>query len=100
MVVGPGRKAAVVGVYQVLSRVSAGPRRLRLRGLDPAAQYRISMWPESVAPAPAAARIGGDALMAAGLVIEAHRENALVGDFHARLYVLEADDSVAQAAGT
>ncbi len=44
--------------------------------------------------------VGGDALMAAGLVIEAHRVNALVGDFHARLYVLEADDSVAQAAGT
>jgi alpha-galactosidase len=83
------RRSALVGFYQVLSRVNVGPRRLRLRGLDPSATYKVSVWP------PAAARfqsrqLGGDALMAAGLVLEASRMTTLQGDFHARLYVLEA----------
>ena len=36
---------AVVGFYQVLNQPEPGPRRLRLRGLDPAATYRVSLWP-------------------------------------------------------
>ncbi|MGZ4397411.1 MAG: alpha-galactosidase, partial [Gaiellaceae bacterium] len=37
--------SAAVGYYQVCNRPNPGPRRLRLRGLDPAARYRVSVWP-------------------------------------------------------
>ncbi len=88
MSVAPDGRTAIVGFYQVLSRVNVGPRRLRLRGLDPAAKYRVSVWPASSAPLEPNIEIGGDALMAAGLVIESRRMSTQVGDFHARLYVL------------
>ena len=91
MSVAPDRRAAIVGFYQILSQVNVGPRRLRLRGIDPSATYKVSVWPESVAPIPAGLRLGGDALMAGGLVIEAMRMSVGLGDFHARLYVLEAE---------
>jgi alpha-galactosidase len=92
MSVAPDRRSAVAGYYQILNRVNAGPRRLRLRGLDPAATYRVSVWPESAAtPIAAGLRLGGDALMAAGLVIESTRTPSDVGDFHARVYVVEAE---------
>jgi hypothetical protein len=82
----------VAGYYQILNRVNAGPRRLRLRGLDPAATYRVAVWPESAAaPIRGGVRLGGDALMAAGLKIESTRTPSDVGDFHARVYVLEAE---------
>jgi alpha-galactosidase len=84
------RRAAIVGYYQVLSRASIGPRRLRLRGLDPAALYRVSTWPAPATPAGPGLVMGGDALMAAGLTVEALRHSASQGDFYARLYVLEA----------
>jgi alpha-galactosidase len=90
MSVAPDRRSAVVGFYQTLSRVSIGPRRLRLRGLDPAVVYRVSVWPPSAAKMQPNLQIGGDALMAAGLVLEAMRMSTELGDFHARLYVLEA----------
>ena len=93
MVVAGDRKAALAGFYEVLNRVNIGPRRLRLRGLDPATLYRVSVWPPSAAPDQSSRLIGGDLLMAAGLVIEARRMAFPVGDFLARLYVLEAVDS-------
>jgi alpha-galactosidase len=93
MVVAGDRKAALAGFYEVLNRVNIGPRRLRLRGLDPATLYRVSAWPPSAAPDQSSRLIGGDLLMAAGLVIEARRMAFPVGDFLARLYVLEAVDS-------
>jgi alpha-galactosidase len=93
MAVAGDRKAALAGFYEVLNRVNIGPRRLRLRGLDPAAIYRVSVWPASAAPDQSSRMIGGDLLMAAGLVIEARRMAFPAGDFLARLYVLEAVDS-------
>jgi alpha-galactosidase len=85
-------RAAVVGYYNILNRPNHGPRRLRLRGLDPAASYRVSIWSavagaDDAAPSPIV--VGGDVLMAAGLVIESVRMSATQGDFRARLYVLE-----------
>jgi alpha-galactosidase len=86
MVVAPDRRAAIVGHYQVLSRPNPGPRRIRLRGLDPKLSYRVSCWPDGSIHAPS---LGGDELMAAGLAPESNRATAVQGDFRARLYVLE-----------
>ena len=91
MSVAPDRRTAIVGFYQVLSRVNNGPRRLPLRDLDPSASYRVSVWPEpETVPVPVL-KLGGDVLMAAGLALEATRISAAQGDFHARIYVLEAN---------
>ena len=93
MSVAPDRRQAVVGTYQVLSRADPGPGRLRLRGLDPAAVYRVTTWPaydDRLARANAGERTGAE-LMAAGLVLDAERwEIVARGDFWARLFVLEA----------
>ena len=93
MSVAADRRRAVVGAYQLLSQPEAGPGRLRLRGLDPDAIYRVSTWPgydESLARANMGERSGAD-LMAAGLVLAAERwEIAVRGDFWARLFVLDA----------
>jgi alpha-galactosidase len=89
MVVAPDRRAAIVGFYRVLSRVNVGPRRLRLRDLDPAGRYKVSIWPSSAGQVQPNLQIGGDALMAGGIAVERMRESTM-GDFHARLYVLEA----------
>ena len=93
MTVAPDRRTAVVGSYQVLRRPSPGPHRLRLRGLDPAAVYRVSAWPggdDTVAKANTGERTGAE-LMAAGLRLDVDRfEAASLGDFRARLFVLEA----------
>lgn len=92
MTVSADTHRAIVGCYQVLNRPSAGPGRLRLRGLDPAASYRVSVWPsrgDGVERANAFVR-GGDELMSIGLFLGAAREEtATRGDFWARLFVLE-----------
>jgi alpha-galactosidase len=89
--VSPDRKRALAAWYQILNRANVGPRRLRLRGLDPAASYRVSVWPdESPVEAPHDP-IGGDALMWAGLPLESKRVSPEIGDFHSRMYVLEAE---------
>jgi len=91
MVVAPDGRAAIVGFYRIQSRTNAGPKRIRLRGLDPAARYKVSVWPATSTPEPAPSLpLGGDVLMAQGVVIEGNRMNMEMGDFHARLYVLEA----------
>jgi alpha-galactosidase len=93
MTVARDARSAVVGHYRILSRPNPGPQRLRLRGLDPAASYRVSIWPSAGQVAGGPARpivLGGDELMAAGLVLESNRASAERGDFRARLYVLEA----------
>jgi hypothetical protein len=69
--------------------VNVGRERLRLRGLDPGARYRLSTWPSPPGGSQTDLEVGGDALMAAGIVIEGMRESVSAGDFHARLYVLE-----------
>jgi len=93
MVVADEARAAIVGHYQILARPNPGPRRLRLRGLDAAASYRVSVWlgaggANGAATGPSI--LGGDELMSAGLVLDSGRQSATRGDFQARLYVLEA----------
>jgi len=63
---------------------------VRLRGLDPAATYRVRPWPSS--PGSGQAAWGGDELMTVGLAIEPADPPTGVGraDFSARLFDLEA----------
>lgn len=93
MVVTEDRRRAVVGAYRILNRPSSGPERLRLRGLDPGAAYRVTTWPareDGIARANTGERSGAE-LMAAGLSLALDRdEAAALGDFWARLFVLEA----------
>ena len=50
---------AVVGFYRVLARPLPVRRRIRLRGLDPAATYRVTTWMDTfAAPAATADRDG------------------------------------------
>jgi alpha-galactosidase len=94
MVVAPGRRRAILGVYRVLNRPNPGPRNIRLRGLDDDVAYRLSEWPQAAGEP--AALVGpdlrrGDELRAAGLVLDTDRHaSAGRGDFWARLLVLEA----------
>ena len=93
MSVSADRREAVVGLYRVLNRPVPGPDRLRLRGLDPAAAYRVSLWPLDGDPIVQLNTMvrGGDELMSAGLLLATRREEAAKrGDFWARLFVLEA----------
>lgn len=93
MTVSDDARTAIVGWYRVLNRPVPGPVRLRLRGLDPTASYRLTEWPPPDGrPTTIEAPIrGGDELMSAGLVLDMDRtEAAAQGDFRARLFVLEA----------
>ena len=93
MTVARDRRSAIAAHYVTLSRPNPGPNRLRLRGLDPDASYRVSLWPAARKPEGGPARpmvLGGDELMTAGIVLESSPESAGQGDFRARLYVLEA----------
>jgi len=97
MTVSRDRKQGVVGHYRILNGPNPGPSRLRLRGLDPAATYRVSVWPagdDAIAKANAGLR-GGDELMKMGLTIRSEDPNdsRSLGDFHARLFDLDADES-------
>jgi alpha-galactosidase len=93
MCVSDDRRHAVVGFYRVLNRPAPGPDRIRLRGLDPSLEYRVSVWPvpdDTVGRANALVRRGDD-LEAAGLLIDVDRHEAAgQGDFWSRLFVLEA----------
>jgi alpha-galactosidase len=92
MTVADDMRSAVVGYYKILSRPNPGSQRLRLRGLDPNATYRVSTWPSANVDGgpPSAIDLGGDELMAAGLVFAGSRESATQGDFLALVCVLEA----------
>jgi alpha-galactosidase len=96
MVVAPDEASAVVGVYRILNRPSPEGHRVRLRGLDPAATYRVSGWPDAddaLIAANAGLRSGAE-LMAAGLRLDRERHYAAtLGDFWARLFVLERVES-------
>ena len=93
MTVAEDARHAVVGWYRILNRPQPGSDRIPLRGLDPAARYRVTAWPpgdDSMAARNAVER-GGDDLMRAGILIVATRpETAARGDFQARLFVLDA----------
>ncbi|HEY6568811.1 MAG TPA: alpha-galactosidase, partial [Candidatus Limnocylindrales bacterium] len=61
---------AIVGFYRVLARPMPARDRLRLRGLDPAATYRVTTWMDTFGAPAATADRAGDELMAIGLGIE------------------------------
>ncbi|HEX7490834.1 MAG TPA: alpha-galactosidase [Candidatus Limnocylindrales bacterium] len=86
---------AVVGHYRVLNGPQRGPARLRLRGLDPSAAYRVSVWPDGDDPVAAANSgvRGGDELMRIGLLVapENPADSRSDGDFAARLFDLVAE---------
>ncbi len=88
------RRHAVVGWYRVLSRPEPGWRTLPLRGLDPAATYRVTVWPADARLSGLNAAVrGGDDLMADGLILDEDRRYAAErGDFLARLFELTAVD--------
>jgi alpha-galactosidase len=94
MAVSPDGRAAIVGHYRVLNRPVPGPDRLRLRGLDPAASYRVAVWPPegSAVEAANAGIRDGDELMGAGLALGVGKDEAAArGDFAATLFTLETE---------
>jgi alpha-galactosidase len=97
MTVSLDSRRAVVGHYRVLNRPNRGPSRLRLRGLDPNAFYRVSVWPAGEDPVSAANTgiRGGDELMRVGLLVASDNptDSRRVGDFTARLFDLEAEET-------
>ena len=75
-------------------------KRIRLRGLDPAATYRVTTWMDSFAAPVATADRAGDVLMTIGLGIEPpdlpipagetpDGVRIVRGDFQARLFELK-----------
>lgn len=95
MVVDADAGHAIVGHYRVLAHPMPVRNRLRLRGLDPAATYRVTSWGSDFSgPGPAIER-AGDELMAVGIGIhppdplpegtEFDGIRLIYGDFHARL---------------
>jgi alpha-galactosidase len=95
MTVSADAKRAVVGHYRVLNGPYRSRQRLRLRGLDPKASYRVSVWPAGDDPVSAANSgiRGGDELMRVGLMVapESPADSRYEGDFTARLFDLEAE---------
>jgi Glycosyl hydrolase family 36 C-terminal domain len=93
MVADDAGEQAIAATYGILARPDPGPERLRLRGLDPVAVYRVSTWPvvdDRLARANTGERTGAE-LMGAGLVLDLDRwETVARADFWARLFVLEA----------
>jgi alpha-galactosidase len=89
VVVAGDARTAIAAYYRGLNRPNPGRRRLRLRGLDPSARYRVSLWPDTMGNGPF--QRGGDELMRAGIETGGDRwEVAHRGDFWSQLYVLEA----------
>ncbi len=93
LTVSEDRRRAVVGHYRILNRPNSGPSRLRLRGLDAAASYSVSVWPagdDAVARANAGVH-GGDELMRVGLLVNSEdpADSRAAGDFAACLFDLE-----------
>jgi alpha-galactosidase len=96
MVVAPEGATAIVGVYRILNRPSPEVRHARLRGLDPDAVYRVSgglVADDDIVVRPNVGERTGAELMAAGLLVDLERHDAAgLGDFWARLFVLERID--------
>jgi alpha-galactosidase len=99
MVVDQSGSHAVVGFYRVLGHPLPVRNRLRLRGLDPAATYRVTTWMDTFEAPVASVDRAGDELMAIGLGIEppdmpfprgesSDGTRIVRGDFGARLFEL------------
>jgi alpha-galactosidase len=98
MAVDPAGDHAIVGHYRVLAHPWPVRDRLRLRGLDPAAFYRVTTWTDGFETPVGTTERAGDELMAVGLGIEppdplpagamldGHR--IVRGDYQARLFEL------------
>ena len=93
MAVSPDGATAVVAVYRILNQPSPEIRHVRLRGLDPDAVYRVSgglVADDDIVVAPNVGERTGAELQAAGLRVDLERHAAAtLGDFWARLFVLE-----------
>jgi alpha-galactosidase len=89
MAVASDRRTAIVAHVRILERPVPPPDRLRLRGLDPDATYRVAPWPGTGGDVVVR---GGDLLMAVGLGLEPADPvtGAPRGDFTARIWVLTA----------
>jgi alpha-galactosidase len=89
MAVASDRRTAIVAHIRILERPVPPPDRLRLRGLDPDATYRVTPWPGTGGDVVVR---GGDLLMAVGLGLEPADPvtGAPRGDFTARIWVLTA----------
>jgi alpha-galactosidase len=83
---------AIVGVYKILINPNRRPFRLKLAGLDPTAQYRVSVWEggsfEKEDKELNCGIRGGDELMQAGLLLECV-DQPRHGDFFSELFILE-----------
>jgi alpha-galactosidase len=99
MVIDDPADHAIVGHYRVLGHPMPARNRLRLRGLDPSASYRVTLWGSDFAgPGPVVER-AGDELMVVGIGIdppdplpvgaEFDGIRLIYGDFNARLLELE-----------
>jgi alpha-galactosidase len=99
MVVDEAGSHAIVGWYRALARPLPVRNRVRLRGLDPAATYRVTTWQGTFAEPAATVERAGDELLAVGLGIEppdplpppdeSFDSTRLVrGDYQARLFEL------------
>lgn len=94
MVVSEDRREAIVGLYQGMNQVNNGFTQLRLRGLDPALDYRVD----------GREVFGGDELMRFGLqpldssahplsfLVPNAREPEITCDYDSHLYLLRAVD--------
>ena len=96
---GEDSRRAIVGWYRTLSRPMPARDRLRLRGLDPAATYRVTCWAGSFGEPVGTFERAGDELMAVGLSIdppdpelnpgrELDPGRMPAGDFQARIFEL------------
>jgi alpha-galactosidase len=98
MVVDAAGDHAIAGHYRVLARPMPARRRLRLRGLDADAAYRVTAWSGTLAEPVGTAERAGDELMTVGLAIEPRDPippdaafdgiRLVRGDFEARLFEL------------
>jgi alpha-galactosidase len=98
MVTSGDARHAIVGHYRTLARPGPARDRLRLRGLDPAATYRITCWTDGFSEPTGAVERAGDELMAVGLGIEPPDPlpagagpdgvRLIRGDFQARVFEL------------
>jgi hypothetical protein len=74
MTVAPDETEAIAGGYKLLSNPNRRPLQLKLAGLDPAANYEVSLWEDGGFAEEDkkfnCGRRGGDELMRGGLLLD------------------------------